>query len=69
MTRSSRLLREKGVRVHYFAQLLAEVLETDEGRVFVLDRTVHGRAARADARRPVAQASWRTSTARASPAT
>jgi arginine deiminase len=31
-------LREKGVRVHYYAQLLAEVLETKEGRGFVLDR-------------------------------
>jgi len=31
-------LREKGVRVHYFAQLLAEVLELAEGRAFVLDR-------------------------------
>ena len=28
----------KGVRVHYFAQLLAEVLEIAEGRDFVLDR-------------------------------
>ena len=31
-------LREKGVRVHYFGQLLAEVLELSEGRRFVLDR-------------------------------
>lgn len=31
-------LRDKGVRVHYFAQLLAEVLELGEGRNFVLDR-------------------------------
>jgi arginine deiminase len=31
-------LREKGVRVHYYAQLLAEVLEIKEGRGFVLDR-------------------------------
>jgi len=31
-------LREKGVRVHYFAQLLAEVLEISAGRAFVLDR-------------------------------
>ena len=31
-------LREKGVRVHYYAQLLAEVLEIEEGRAFVLDR-------------------------------
>jgi arginine deiminase len=32
------VLREKGVRVHYFAQLLAQTLETAEGRAFVLDR-------------------------------
>jgi len=31
-------LREKGVRVHYFGQLLAETLELPEGRAFVLDR-------------------------------
>src|ERR1019366_3164901 len=31
-------LREKGVRVHYFGQLLGEVLEVPEGRAFVLDR-------------------------------
>jgi arginine deiminase len=31
-------LREAGVRVHYFAQLLAETLEQPEGRAFVLDR-------------------------------
>ncbi len=31
-------LRDKGVRVHYFGQLLAEVLEDPEGRGFVLDR-------------------------------
>jgi len=31
-------LRGKGVQVHYFAQLLAEVLEISEGRSFVLDR-------------------------------
>ena len=31
-------LREKGVRVHYYAELLAEVLEISEGRAFVLDR-------------------------------
>ena len=31
-------LRAKGVRVHHFAQLLAEVLELAEGRAFVLDR-------------------------------
>jgi arginine deiminase len=32
------LLRQKAVRVHYFAQLLTEVLEIGEGRDFVLDR-------------------------------
>jgi arginine deiminase len=31
-------LRERGVRVHYFGQLLAETLEIPEGRDFVLDR-------------------------------
>ncbi|MGO9335571.1 MAG: arginine deiminase [Acidimicrobiales bacterium] len=31
-------LQDKGVRVHYFAQLLADVLEISEGRAFVLDR-------------------------------
>ncbi|HEY1920432.1 MAG TPA: arginine deiminase [Streptosporangiaceae bacterium] len=31
-------LRAKGVRVHYFGQLLAETLELPEGRAFVLDR-------------------------------
>jgi arginine deiminase len=31
-------LQGKGVRVHYFAQLLADVLEISEGRAFVLDR-------------------------------
>ena len=31
-------LRDKGVHVHYFGQLLGEVLGMDEGRAFVLDR-------------------------------
>jgi arginine deiminase len=31
-------LREKGVRVHYFGQLLGETLELPGGRAFVLDR-------------------------------
>ena len=31
-------LREQGVRVHYFSQLLAQTLEVPEGRAFVLDR-------------------------------
>jgi len=31
-------LRERGVRVHYTGQLLAETLELPEGRTFVLDR-------------------------------
>jgi arginine deiminase len=32
------ILRDRGVRVHYFGQLLAETLELNEGREFVLDR-------------------------------
>jgi arginine deiminase len=32
------ILRDQGVRVHYFGQLLAETLELAEGRAFVLDR-------------------------------
>jgi arginine deiminase len=31
-------LRDKGVRVHYYGQLLAETMEMPEGRSFVLDR-------------------------------
>ena len=31
-------LRDRGVEVHYFGQLLAETLELPEGRAFVLDR-------------------------------
>jgi arginine deiminase len=31
-------LRDKGVQVHYFAQLLGETLDLPEGRAFVLDR-------------------------------
>jgi len=31
-------LRDKGVLVHYYGQLLAEALEVPEGRAFVLDR-------------------------------
>ncbi|MGO9582879.1 MAG: arginine deiminase [Acidimicrobiales bacterium] len=31
-------LRDKGVHVHYYGQLLAQVLEIKEGRAFVLDR-------------------------------
>jgi arginine deiminase len=31
-------LRDRGVRVHYFGQLLAETLEVPAGRAFVLDR-------------------------------
>jgi arginine deiminase len=31
-------LRDKGVKVHYFGQLLGETLELPEGRAFVLDR-------------------------------
>ena len=32
------ILRDHGVQVHYFGQLLAETLELPEGRAFVLDR-------------------------------
>jgi len=32
------LLRDNGVRVHYFGRLLAETLELPQGRAFVLDR-------------------------------
>ena len=32
------ILRDRGVQVHYFGQLLAEALELPEGRAFVLDR-------------------------------
>jgi arginine deiminase len=32
------VLRDRGVKVHYFGQLLAETLELPEGREFVLDR-------------------------------
>jgi arginine deiminase len=31
-------LRERGVTVHYFAQLLAETLEIPDGRAYILDR-------------------------------
>ena len=31
-------LRDKGVEVHYYGQLLAETLDVAEGRAFVLDR-------------------------------
>jgi arginine deiminase len=32
------ILRDRGVQVHYFGQLLAQTLELPEGRAFVLDR-------------------------------
>jgi arginine deiminase len=32
------VLRDKGVRVHYFAELLAQTLDIPEGRAFILDR-------------------------------
>ena len=32
------ILRDRGVQVHYFGELLAETLEQPEGRAFVLDR-------------------------------
>lgn len=31
-------LRDKGVKVHYFAQLLADVMDEEKGRAYVLDR-------------------------------
>jgi arginine deiminase len=34
----AQILRDQGVQVHYFEQLLAETLELPEGRAFVLDR-------------------------------
>jgi arginine deiminase len=34
----AKALRDKGVLVHYYGQLLAETLEVPEGRAFVLDR-------------------------------
>ena len=34
----AQVLRDKGVQVHYFGQLLAETLELSKGRSFVLDR-------------------------------
>ena len=34
-------LKDKGVQVHLFADLLADVLSTDEGRDFVLDRVAN----------------------------
>ena len=34
-------LRDKGVEVHLFAELLADVLSTDEGREFVLERVAN----------------------------
>ena len=49
-------LREKGVRVHYFAELLAEVLEITEGRAFVLDRLCTPEIARATSCRSFAPA-------------
>jgi arginine deiminase len=32
------ILRDQGVQVHYFAELLGQTLELPEGRAFVLDR-------------------------------
>src|SRR3954471_15894924 len=34
------VLRERGVKVHYFAQLLADVLNIPQARAWVLDRIV-----------------------------
>ncbi len=36
-------LRDKGVEVHYYAELLAETLEQDDARTFVLERVVNAR--------------------------
>ncbi len=36
-------LRDKGVRIHYFGELLVEALAVPEGRAFVLDRIVNDR--------------------------
>src|ERR1700759_915671 len=35
---SAETLRDRGVQVHYFGQLLAETLELPAGRAFVVDR-------------------------------
>ena len=34
----AQVLRDKGVRVHYFARLLAQTLQIPDGRAFILDR-------------------------------
>ena len=36
----AQVLRDRGVKVHYFGQLLAEVLENRQGRAWVLDRVL-----------------------------
>ena len=62
-------LRDKGVQVHYYGQLLAETLELPEGRAFVLDRRLHARDPRALPGRPGAAACSRTWTGRRWPST
>jgi len=46
-------LRDKGVRVHHFSELLAEALAVPEGRAFVLDRIVNDRTVGPTLVRPV----------------
>jgi arginine deiminase len=36
----AQVLRDRGIKVHYFGQLLAEVLENPQGRAWVLDRVL-----------------------------
>ena len=56
-------LRDKGVRVHYFGQLLGETLELPEGRAFVLDRICTPELLGPNLVQPL-RSSSRTSTAR-----
>ena len=62
-------LRDKGVRVHYYGQLLAETLELPEGRAFVLDRLCTPEILGPSLVGPGARASSRTSTAPRWPST
>ena len=56
-------LRDKGVRVHYFGQLLGETLELPEGRAFVLDRVCTPEMLGPNLVAAAAHSSSRTSTA------
>ena len=49
-------LREKGVQVHYYGELLAETLEMPKGRAFVLDRLCTPEMVGPGARRSAPQA-------------